>query len=258
MDVDDPNRLDWFLYKKTGDSDARDRLVASYTPLVKYVASRVGAGLPQSVENGDLASYGTFGLLDAIDKFDLERGFKFETYAIARIKGAILDELRSIDWVPRSVRAKQRSVEVATRKLEGDLKRQPTEHEIAKELEIEPSEVRSILAKAGRLTVTSFDETGAEGDKPSIASTVADPSVDIGGDHASSESIDFIRNALAEAANDLDEREQMVLSLYYRENLTLAEVGQVLGVTESRICQIHTKAVLGLRSRITASDLEPA
>src|SRR6187200_2310716 len=125
----------WVSYKETADSDERDRLILHYSPLVKYVAGRVAVGLPQNVEQADLVSYGIFGLIDAIEKFDLGRGFKFETYAIARIKGNILDELRSIDWVPRSVRAKARALEKAYSKLEGELRRTPTETELAKELD---------------------------------------------------------------------------------------------------------------------------
>src|SRR5690606_24914507 len=125
---------DWKAYKETGDPEIRDRLIVAYTPLVRYVANRVGQNLPQNVEHTDLASYGTFGLVDAIEKFDLGRGFKFETYAIARIRGAIIDELRSIDWVPRSIRSKQRTVDTAVRKLESELHRAPTEEELALEL----------------------------------------------------------------------------------------------------------------------------
>src|SRR6185369_6088910 len=138
IDLADPSEIGqlWTDYKATGDRDLRDRLVIRYSPLVKYVGGRVAAGLAQHVDSNDLVSSGIFGLLDAIDKFDPERGYKFETYAIARIKGAILDELRSIDWVPRSVRAKARSLEKAYAKLEGQLHRTPSDTELAQELDM--------------------------------------------------------------------------------------------------------------------------
>src|SRR5215470_1936362 len=125
----------WDAYQLRRDRDTRDRLILHYSPLVKFVAGRVAAGLPQSIEQSDLVSYGMFGLIDAIDKFDPGRGFKFETYAISRIKGAIIDELRAIDWVPRSVRAKARAIERAYSKLENELRRSPEESEVAAELE---------------------------------------------------------------------------------------------------------------------------
>jgi RNA polymerase sigma factor (sigma-70 family) len=169
----------WDDFKQRQGIDARERLILHYSPLVKFVAGRVGSGLPQNLEQADLVSYGIFGLIDAIEKFDPARGFKFETYAIARIKGAIIDELRSIDWVPRSVRAKARAIERAE--------------------------------------------------------------------------VDEMKHLLADAINRVPDRERLVLTLYYYEGLTLSEIGDVLGVTESRVCQIHTKAILQLRARF----LEP-
>ncbi|MBV8160695.1 MAG: sigma-70 family RNA polymerase sigma factor, partial [Acidimicrobiia bacterium] len=135
----------WSEYKRTQSRDARDRLIVHYSPLVKYVAGRVSAGLPQNIEQADLVSYGIFGLIDAIDKFDTERGIKFETYAIARIKGSIIDELRAIDWVPRSVRAKARSVEKAYAKLENELHRTPTDAEVAGEMGLSENELHTIF-----------------------------------------------------------------------------------------------------------------
>src|ERR671921_2720055 len=136
MELDDPGEIErlWTTYKGSGEQKHRDALIVHYSPLVKYVAGRVAVGLPQNVDQADLVSYGIFGLIDAIEKFDLDRGYKFETYAIARIKGAILDELRSIDWVPRSVRAKARSLEKAYSKLEAEHHRSPSDEELAEEL----------------------------------------------------------------------------------------------------------------------------
>ena len=148
----------WEVFKASGDADVRERLILHYSPLVKYVAGRVGAGLPRSVDQNDLASYGLFGLIDAIDKFEPERGFKFETYAINRIKGAILDELRALDWVPRSVRSRARRIEAAVVELEHSLKRTPTEEELALSVEMEVGELRDALAEIGRSGIAALDE----------------------------------------------------------------------------------------------------
>lgn len=253
----DVERL-WASYKSGGSRDVRDQLILHYSPLVKYVAGRVAVGLPQNVEQSDLVSYGIFGLIDAIDKFDPERGFKFETYAIARIKGAILDELRSIDWVPRSVRAKARAIEKAYGKLEGELHRAPSDIELATELEMTDDQLQTALGQISFIGLVALDEMLSGGDRAdsmTLGDTVAsDPDE---GPVAAFE-VEEMRTILADAINRMPEREKIVLTLYYYESLTLAEIGSVLGVTESRVCQIHTKAVLQLRSRIAASEREPA
>ena len=248
----------WASYKEAGSREVRDQLILHYSPLVKYVAGRVAVGLPQNVEQSDLVSYGIFGLIDAIDKFDPERGFKFETYAIARIKGAILDELRSIDWVPRSVRAKARAIEKAYGKLEGELHRAPSDAELATELEMTDDQLQTALGQISFIGLVALDEMlsgGDRGDSMTLGDTVAsDPDK---GPVAAFE-VEEMRTILADAINRMPEREKVVLTLYYYESLTLAEIGSVLGVTESRVCQIHTKAVLQLRSRIAASERELA
>lgn len=254
----DPNLDDWLLYKKTADLGARERLIVNYLPLVKYVAGRVGAGLPQSVEHADLVSYGVFGLIDAIEKFDLGRGFKFETYAISRIKGAILDELRSIDWVPRSVRGKQRSVETATRKLEAELHRLPIEGELAVELELSVDQLRDVRTQIGNVYVSGFDDIAIPGDDHSVEDSLPDGAPNIVDGLTVEQDIDLMRRTIAAGTERLTDRERIVLTLYYHDGLTLAEIGDVLGVTESRVCQIHTKAVLQLRALLSASELEPA
>jgi RNA polymerase sigma factor for flagellar operon FliA len=246
----------WASYKDSPTRENRDRLILHYSPLVKYVAGRVAVGLPQNVEQSDLVSYGIFGLIDAIEKFDLGRGYKFETYAIARIKGAILDELRSIDWVPRSVRAKARSLEKAYAKLEAALHRTPSDEELATELGVTEEQLQSTLNQISFIGLVALDEMlspgGERGESLSLGETVADPTA---GPVATYE-IEEMRQILAEAINRMPEREKIVLTLYYYEGLTLAEIGQVLGVTESRVCQIHTKAVLQLRSRMQAAERE--
>ena len=245
----------WSSYRTDPTRDLRDRLILHYSPLVKYVAGRVAAGLPHNVEQADLVSYGIFGLIDAIEKFDLARGYKFETYAIARIKGAILDELRSIDWVPRSVRARGRDVERAFTKLESQLHRSPTETELADELGYTESQLHQVLGQLSLTGMAALDEMlGDRGDSTTLADTIPDQS---DGPVAMLEQSE-LRSQLAAAIDRMPEREKVVLSLYYFENFTLAQIGEVLGVTESRVSQIHTKSVLQLRSRLQAAQREPA
>jgi len=242
----------WVSFKATGDSSLRERLILHYSPLVKYVAGRVGVGLPPNIEQADLVSYGIFGLIDAIEKFDLERAIKFETYAINRIRGAIIDELRSIDWIPRSVRFKAREVEKAYQALEAKLQRTPTEAEVAHEMGVKLEELHAIFSQVSFVNVVALDELlhagGERGDKMTLGDTLEDPKAPDPINLFEGEETKYI---LAKAINTLPEREKIVVTLYYYEGLTLAEIGQVLGVTESRICQMHTKAVLQLRGKIT-------
>lgn len=254
-DASETERL-WADYKRTRDQDLRDKLIIQYSPLVKYVAGRVGVGLPRNVEQSDLVSFGVFGLIDAIEKFDPARGYKFETYAIARIKGAILDELRSIDWVPRSVRSKARTLERAMGKLEAEHHRAPTDDEVADEMGITPKQLQTMLSQISFVGVAALDEMlsgGERGESVTLGDTVADS----GDGPMGVYEVEEMRQILAESINRMPEREKIVLTLYYYEGLTLAEIGRVLGVTESRVCQVHTKAVLQLRSRITATEREP-
>ncbi len=247
----------WEAYKATGDREARDRLIVNYSPLVKYVASRVATGLPANIEQSDLVSYGIFGLIDAIDKFDPERNIKFETYAISRIKGAIIDELRAIDWVPRSVRAKARSVEKAFAKLEGILGRNPTDAEVASEMMISEDELHAIFNQISFVGLVALDDTVSQGDRGDSA-TLGDTIPDKGIGPGAAFEVEEMKQLLAGAINRLGDREKIVLTLYYYEGLTLAEIGQVIGVTESRVCQIHTKAVYQLRSKMAQPANEPA
>ncbi len=239
----------WRRYKRTAEPGARERLILQYSPLVKYVAGRVSVGLPASIEHGDLVSYGMFGLIDAIEKFDLHKGVKFETYAITRIRGAIIDELRSIDWIPRSVRSKAKEIERALARLESQLRRSPTEQELADELGVPLRELRTWLAQVSLTSIVALDEPFGreENERQSLIDTLQDP-------HAPDPQASFedteVRAMLAEAVNRMPEREKTVIVLYYFEGMTLAQIGEVLGVTESRICQIHTKAVLGLRGKL--------
>jgi RNA polymerase sigma factor for flagellar operon FliA len=242
----------WEGYKANGSLGAREQLILHYAPLVKYVASRVATGLPASVEQADLVSYGMFGLIDALEKFDLARGIKFETYAIPRIRGAIIDELRSLDWVPRSVRFKAREVEKAHTELESRLKRAPTDKEMAAYLGATLEELHDIVTQISFVSVMALDElvtVGTDrGDNLSLLDTLADMAAT---DPSSGLEGEETRAMLSAAINGLSEREKVVITLYYFEGLTLAQIGEVLGVTESRICQIHTKAVGQLRTRLT-------
>lgn len=238
----------WQSYGRRRDPELRDRLVLHYAPLVKYVAGRVGTGLPAHVDIADLVQSGVFGLVDAIERFEPERGLKFETYAMQRIRGAVLDDLRAQDWVPRSVRSRAREVERALERLEARLQRTATDSEVAEELGISVPELRDTYAQLQLTSVVALDELVAVGrDGASLAETLPDDSMPDPGavlDRAEN------RRLLAQAVSQLAERDRVVVSLYYFENLTLAEIGGVLGVTESRVCQLHTRAVLRLRSKL--------
>ena len=241
----------WREYKSTSDPALREKLILHYSPLVKYVAGRVGVGLPPNIEQADLVSYGIFGLIDAIEKFDIERAIKFETYAISRVRGAIIDELRAIDWIPRSVRYKAREVERAYADLEAKLHRTPSETEVASEMGIPVTDLHHIFSQVSYVNVVALDELlsvgGEKGDKLTLGDTLEDKGAEDPVLAFEGEETKFL---LARAINQLPEREKIVVTLYYYEGLTLSEIGQVLGVTESRICQMHTKAVLQLRVKI--------
>lgn len=252
--VDDRSALEllWRSYKETGDARLREQLILHYSPLVKYVAGRVGVGLPANVEQADFVSSGVFGLIDAIEKFDIERAIKFETYAISRIRGAIIDELRALDWIPRSVRQKAKAVERTYATLEARLRRTPHEPEVAAEMGIAIEELHAIFSQLSLANVVALDEllhpAGESGDRLSLMDTLEDTGADNPVEVAEDREL---RRLLATAVNTLPEREKTVVTLYYYEGLTLAEIGQVLGVTESRVSQIHTKSVIQLRAKLS-------
>jgi RNA polymerase sigma factor for flagellar operon FliA len=233
---------------------ARERLILHYAPLVKYVASRVATGLPASVDQADLVSYGMFGLIDALEKFDPGRGNKFETYAIPRIKGAIIDELRAMDWVPRSVRFKAREIEKAYSDLESIHKRGPTEKEVAARLGVTLRELHEVINQISFVQVLQLDEILSVGSDRGEQVSLLDTLADRGTDPTTALEGEETRGLLAAAINSLSEREKIVVTLYYFEGLTLAEIGDILGVTESRVCQIHTKAVGQLRLQLVETE----
>lgn len=228
----------WSTYKKYNRQKDREEIILNYLSLVRNVAGKLGAGLPQSVDQDDLISYGVFGLIDAIEKFEPERGFKFETYAIARIKGAILDELRSIDWIPRSLRAKAREVDSEIARLQTKFGRVPSPNELAKELSLSSEELSKLLGNLDAANTESLDQP--------VGLTTGISKVDLT-QLTNSQDIDYDEHNLSDlvcnAIKNLSERETIVITLYYYENMTLSDIGNILGVTESRVCQIHTKAV---------------
>jgi RNA polymerase sigma factor for flagellar operon FliA len=247
----------WHEYRRTHDQAIRDRLILTYAPLVKFVAGRLGASLPAHVDEQDLASYGLLGLIGAIERFDPEREIKFETYAIARIKGAIIDELRSLDWVPRSVRTRAREIERAIAELERKLHRAPTDEEIAAKVGLTTEELEGSLAEISRTSMAALDELwtpSAGGDQIALIDTIEDTTEP---NPESSIEETEMKEALGEAIARLPEREKLVVTLYYYEELTLREIGEVLGVTESRVSQLHTKAVLRLKARLSSGIREP-
>lgn len=238
----------WLSYKSTGDRAARDTLIERYLPLVRYVAHRLGTGLPSSVDQNDLASYGVFGLIDAIDKFEADRKVKFETYATKRIRGAIIDQLRAIDWAPRSLRARATALKRATSKLEHQLMRSPTTSEIAAELKVPESQVEALAADLSRAGLVSLDEMLQEDGEEVWAEAQARSGSD--SLFGTSPDLEEMQLKLAQQISTSPERERMVLTLYYKEKFTFSEIGVILGVTESRVGQLHAKAVQALREEV--------
>lgn len=236
----------WSTWHANGEPTARDWLVVHYASLVKFVAGRLSAGLPRSVDVGDLVSAGVFGLMNAIDRFDPANGAKFETYAIPRIRGAILDGLRALDWVPRSVRSRARSIQDAIATLEATNGRTPTDEEIAVEIGIEVAELEKWLADVAAGSVGPLDHVATSSEP-----VESDHQLEPGRAIEETE----LREAMKREISRLPEREQAVLILYYDDGLTLAEIGDALGVTESRVSQIHAKAVLQLRSRLASAGM---
>jgi len=238
----------WQRWVDEKDPASRDVLIVHYSPLVKFVAGRVAAGLPAGVDTGELIGTGIFGLMDAVDRFDPSRGFKFETFAVPRIKGAILDGLRAIDWVPRTVRQRSRQIEQAVSELNNELKRAPSDEEIAARLGISEDELHDWLSAVAVANVGPLDHVVTDGEPRQLP-----PSNDAGPDHVLEDR--EIRSVMRAEIRQLPDRERTVVALYYDEGMTLAEIGSVLGVTESRVSQIHSKAVIMLRSRLTAAGI---
>lgn len=243
-------RMLWRRYKDHNDPAARDRLILTFAPLVKYVAGRMNSHLPAHVEETDLISYGLLGLIGAVERFDPGRQVKFETYAVSRIKGSIIDELRSLDWVPRSVRARSREIERKSTELEHRLQRAPTEEELAAALGMELDDFRAAITQITNSSIVALDETwsvSSGGESLTLIDTIGDSRLTNPSDLLD---VTELRDTLADAIARLPEREKIVVALYYYDGLTLRQIGDVLGVTESRVSQLHTKAILRLKGRL--------
>lgn len=240
----------WREYRDLRTREVRDFLVEKYSPLVKYVAGKVAIGMPQNVEFDDLVSYGSFGLLDAIEKFDPDRNIKFKTYAMTRIRGAIFDELRSIDWIPRSIRQKAKQVEETISMLENKLGHTVEDEDIAKEMNMSVDELNTLLTKISGTSMISLNDIwylGDDNDEVSFMETLESPQ-NLNPDTLIEK--EEVKAVIVEAIKHLPDKEKKVIVLYYYEDLTLKEIGEVLEVTESRISQLHTKAIMRLRGKL--------
>ncbi len=246
----DPAKRDWAQYRKTQSPEIRKRLLANYLPLVRNVASRMAMGFPRSVELTDLINTGVIGLIEAFKNFDPARGVKFETYAVPRIRGAILDELRALDWVPRSTRARSREIDRAQNDLENKLGRPPEKPELAKQMKMTVRELHHAIEDVSGTQILSLDEVIYREDDnrqvPRIETVQDDTSATILSEIEKGE----LRSFLVVAMDRLTEQEKLVISLYYQEELTLKEIGAVMTISESRVSQIHTRAVSKLRGMV--------
>jgi RNA polymerase sigma factor FliA len=236
-------------YRCTVDPKVKDEIVIEYAPLIKYIAQKIAARLPSNIELDDLISCGVIGLMDAIQKFDPTRDNKFKTYAEFRVRGAILDELRAQDWVPRSIREKAKLVERAYAKLESNLGRPAIDEEMCKELNLTQEEFYDLLNKAKSVSLLNIDDstTFNRGDKKLMAGLMEDSRSN---NPFSAVSYKDARDKIKEGIMSLPEKQRLVLSLYYYEDLNLKEIGQVLTVTESRVSQLHTQAIMKLRAKL--------
>ncbi|MCK4546430.1 MAG: FliA/WhiG family RNA polymerase sigma factor [Candidatus Eisenbacteria sp.] len=248
-----PTEEAWRRYKHRGDPMARDQLVLEYIRLAKYVAGRLAIGLPPTVQIDDLISSGILGLMDAIEKYDPKRDTKFETYAMTRIRGAMLDELRALDWVPRSTRRKARLLEDAYAGLEAQLGRSATDQEVSSHLKISTRILQEMVAEISVSSLLSLDGFMMAGSGEEV-SRLIDHFKDTEAPSPSAHiEVEEVKDILGDAIGNLPRREKEVVSLYYFEEMTMKEIGGILGVSESRVCQIHTKAILRLRARLRSN-----
>lgn len=240
----------WIAYKKKPDDRRlREKIILHYIHLVRYVVSRLPMTLPASITQEDLVSYGTLGLMESVERFDLSRGLKFETYAITRIRGSIIDQLRVQDWVPRGVRKRSKQLGEAMAALKEELNRTPTNDELAERLGVEKNKLRNMLAESNNLML-SLDEF--RGSDNSDGNTLMDTIKDKNGVDPQGRLEDVeLKERLSKSIANLPERERLLIALYYQENMTLREIGEVLSVSESRVCQLHAQAVLRLKNKLS-------
>jgi len=233
----------WRQYKGSSDQHAREQIITSYAYLAKYVVDRLSFSVVGAASYDDLIGHAVVGLIEAVEKFEPERGLKFETFAIPRVRGAVIDALRNLDWAPRSVRKDEADLRRAIAVAEAELCRPPTDKELADRLDITVSELEDKLALVGRSSLLSLDETLSAGIEISSPDAFED-------DPYVAAQKEERAGLLAEAIDALPERERLVVSLYYADGLTLREIAEVLGVTESRVCQLHAKATLRLNGKL--------
>ncbi|HEY3374506.1 MAG TPA: FliA/WhiG family RNA polymerase sigma factor [Candidatus Aquicultor sp.] len=251
--VTTPNK--WVLYKVYNDAQARENLILENVSLVKYVAERVKDTLPSEIDKEDLVSYGIFGLIDAIEKFDHNRGLKFETYAIPRIRGAIVDGLRAVDTASRSMRQKAKQLGKAYVAVEKRVGRAATDNEVAQELGMNTASYNAMISQVSRLSVLYLDEIVSHDGEP--GATLGERVEDKNSFNPSDlMEINEVRDSLIQGIESLSEQERLVISLYYYEDLTLKETSQVMGLSESRIAQIRVKAVLKLRGKLSHLSID--
>ena len=242
-------QTEWKKYRVTHDPGIRERMLTQYLPLVKQIAGRLLISLPKSVTLDELVSSGIMGLISAVDHYDPTMGFKFETYAASRVKGAIYDGLRELDWVPRSIRQKARRIERTMESLYKELGRAPTDQEMAQKMEINTDDYRALLDEVSVTSLLSLDEvfTNSKGDSASLSDFLEDHDC-----HNIQDLIELkeLKQVTIDTLKELPEQEKLVMSLYYYEEMTLKEIGMVMDISESRVSQIHTKAIMHLRNRI--------
>ncbi|MFB6357231.1 MAG: RNA polymerase sigma factor WhiG [bacterium] len=241
----------WERYKEEGDMQARDDLIVQYSPLVKHVVGKLAKKMPPNVDFDDLVGYGTLGLIDAIEKFDHTRGIKFKTYAIPRIRGSILDELRARDWIPRSVRRKARRIENAIETLENMHGRTVSNEEVAEYMGMDLEEFNDMLSEVSGTSLLSLDEmwsVNEDDDEVPLQEAIESEQAEQPDSVVEREEV---KQRLVDEIRELPEKERIVITLYYYEDLTLREIGESLDLTESRVSQIHSKATATLRGRLS-------
>ncbi len=249
---DEINKI-WFEFEKNRtNKELRDKLIIQYIYLIKYVSGRLRISLPATISTEDIASYGVEGLIDAIEKFMPSKGVRFETYALLRIRGAIIDRIRSFDWVPRGAQKRFKQIQTAVSELQSQLGRTPTTEEIAKKLELPKEKVEaSIVEMESNTLVSLYDKRDSSSESIELIDTIQDKKID---DPLSQMENRDIKNELSKALSNLPERERMILALYYHENMTLKEIGAALNISESRVCQLHAQAIMKLRKLLSSQD----